>query len=225
MNLFRTLLPLPRLQKPLHCSFCEKEQRAVQKLIAGPHAVLICDECVRICDEILVGEDISPGDRRISPASRKYVNASEHIAGIRKLIDGGEYKSAGRLVRNAALITIAGLLELAGDPATSVLRRTTLAAFRGDVTWMGQDAYSTTDIGLINTSLFCYAEMRKLLQETDKSHLILRMSLDGAIVAADDAECALRALNEALAMLKRQIDSVGEKSRKTRTLTPEPPGT
>ena len=36
----------------LRCSFCNKSQRFVQRLIAGPH-VYICDECVDICLDIL----------------------------------------------------------------------------------------------------------------------------------------------------------------------------
>lgn len=36
----------------LRCSFCNKSQRDVKKLIAGP-TVYICDECVDICVDIL----------------------------------------------------------------------------------------------------------------------------------------------------------------------------
>jgi ferredoxin len=36
----------------LRCSFCNKHQRTVRKLIAGP-AVFICDECVSICVDII----------------------------------------------------------------------------------------------------------------------------------------------------------------------------
>ena len=36
----------------LHCSFCNKSQRDVRKLIAGPN-VYICDECVDICLDIV----------------------------------------------------------------------------------------------------------------------------------------------------------------------------
>ena len=35
-----------------HCSFCNKSQRDVRKLIAGPH-VYICDECVDICNDVV----------------------------------------------------------------------------------------------------------------------------------------------------------------------------
>lgn len=40
----------------VHCSFCRKSQNEVQKLIAGPVNVYICNECVEICDEILEEE-------------------------------------------------------------------------------------------------------------------------------------------------------------------------
>lgn len=37
----------------LRCSFCNKTQNQVKKLIAGPNGTYICDECVGICSEIL----------------------------------------------------------------------------------------------------------------------------------------------------------------------------
>ena len=39
----------------LKCSFCNKSQRDVRKLIAGP-TVYICDECVDICLDIIAEE-------------------------------------------------------------------------------------------------------------------------------------------------------------------------
>ena len=36
----------------LRCSFCNKSQTDVKKLIAGP-TVFICDECVEVCNEII----------------------------------------------------------------------------------------------------------------------------------------------------------------------------
>src|SRR6266571_3031966 len=39
----------------LRCSFCNKDQRDVKKLIAGP-TVYICDECVDICLDIIAEE-------------------------------------------------------------------------------------------------------------------------------------------------------------------------
>ncbi len=37
----------------IKCSFCGKTQNLVRKLIAGPAGVFICDECIKICDNIL----------------------------------------------------------------------------------------------------------------------------------------------------------------------------
>jgi ATP-dependent Clp protease ATP-binding subunit ClpX len=42
-------------QEPLHCSFCLKSQHEVQKLIAGPGFIFICDECVALCDAYVAG--------------------------------------------------------------------------------------------------------------------------------------------------------------------------
>jgi ATP-dependent protease Clp ATPase subunit len=39
----------------LHCTFCNKSQHAVNKLIAGPK-VFICDECVELCRGIIDSE-------------------------------------------------------------------------------------------------------------------------------------------------------------------------
>ena len=40
----------------IRCSFCNKTQNQVRKLIAGPAGVYICDECIDICAEIMEEE-------------------------------------------------------------------------------------------------------------------------------------------------------------------------
>ena len=42
-------------RKQLRCSFCNKTQDQVRKLIAGPN-VYICDECIELCSEIIEEE-------------------------------------------------------------------------------------------------------------------------------------------------------------------------
>lgn len=44
----------------LTCSFCGKTQHEVQKLVSGP-AVFICDECVGLCNKIIVQAGPGPG--------------------------------------------------------------------------------------------------------------------------------------------------------------------
>ena len=43
---------------PLRCSFCNKDQNDVRKLIAGP-TVFICDECVDVCNDIIADDNRS----------------------------------------------------------------------------------------------------------------------------------------------------------------------
>lgn len=40
----------------VRCSFCNKSQAQVRKLIAGPNGTYICDECVDVCAEIIEEE-------------------------------------------------------------------------------------------------------------------------------------------------------------------------
>ena len=40
----------------IRCSFCNKTQNQVRKLIAGPNGTYICDECIDVCNEILEEE-------------------------------------------------------------------------------------------------------------------------------------------------------------------------
>lgn len=51
---------------PKCCSFCGKTQDMVQKLIAGPNDVYICDECVDVCQDIIteeLAEELSSTDQ------------------------------------------------------------------------------------------------------------------------------------------------------------------
>src|SRR5688572_15064301 len=49
-------------QAPYICSFCTRGQDEVQRLIAGPGGIFICDECVALCMQIIAEE------RAIKPA-------------------------------------------------------------------------------------------------------------------------------------------------------------
>src|SRR5690349_4903972 len=65
------------------CSFCGKSQDQVQRLIAGPGGVYICDECVELCREIIEEEQSStkprvttgkiPTPRKINEQLNQYV--------------------------------------------------------------------------------------------------------------------------------------------------------
>lgn len=51
--------------KALYCSFCNKNQHDVRKLIAGP-GVFVCDECVALCNDIIKEEVAGTPDQHVS---------------------------------------------------------------------------------------------------------------------------------------------------------------
>ena len=48
----------------VRCSFCNKTQSQVRKMIAGPNGTYICDDCVAICTEI-IEEELDFNDRAV----------------------------------------------------------------------------------------------------------------------------------------------------------------
>ena len=73
----------PRAQ--YHCSFCGKSQDMVRRLIAGPGAVYICDECVELCREIIEDEQ-QPTTRprtqsKLPPPKRIFEQLSQYVIG------------------------------------------------------------------------------------------------------------------------------------------------
>jgi hypothetical protein len=52
----KTKEPDKPLSKDVFCSFCGKSSEDSRRMIAGPNNVNICDECVEVCNKILLEE-------------------------------------------------------------------------------------------------------------------------------------------------------------------------
>ena len=68
------------------CSFCGKSQDQVQRLIAGPGGVYICDECIDLCREIIEEEQATIAKPRLQagkiPTPKKiYDQLSHYVIG------------------------------------------------------------------------------------------------------------------------------------------------
>jgi len=69
------------------CSFCTRGQEEVQRLIAGPGGVFICDECVALCTQIIAEERAtkpSPGPvklGRVPPPVRIREQLDQYVIG------------------------------------------------------------------------------------------------------------------------------------------------
>jgi len=70
------------LPKTLHCSFCGKSQHAVEKLIAGPRGVFICNECVGLCDGIIAGGKAPSGHTGFRPLDRPTAELLELLPSV-----------------------------------------------------------------------------------------------------------------------------------------------
>ena len=71
--------------QPRRCSFCNRTENQVSKLIAGPEGVYICDECVAICADI-IDESIQEDDYAEEEAAEDGINLLKP-AEIKKFLD------------------------------------------------------------------------------------------------------------------------------------------
>ena len=76
------------MRNPLEpkCSFCDKSQSQVKNLIAGANGVYICDECIKLCGEIIEKEDGKP----ISEGAKKLPTPDEMMKQLDRYIVGQE---------------------------------------------------------------------------------------------------------------------------------------
>jgi len=94
-----------------HCSFCGKNQDQVKRLIAGPGAVYICDECVELCREIIDEEAAGPAKTKVGsgqrtpPPKQIFDSLSEYVVGqeqAKKVLSVAVYNHYKRINAGAA---------------------------------------------------------------------------------------------------------------------------
>ena len=73
-----------RYDDVVRCSFCNKTQAQVRKMIAGPNGVYICDRCVDVCAEIIEEELHEAGIRynQYSVENEGKMRAEMEAAGV-----------------------------------------------------------------------------------------------------------------------------------------------
>jgi len=68
-----------------YCSFCNRSKEQVNRLIAGPESVFICDECVELCHEILEQEANETQGETLSiqslPPKEIYRRLNQYVVG------------------------------------------------------------------------------------------------------------------------------------------------
>jgi len=163
----------------VRCSFCGKTQNQVRKLIAGPNGAFICDECVDICQEIIVEEleDFGPAESNDSieinlqkPEDMKAF-LDQYVIGqdeAKKVLSVAVYNHYKRIMANPDDIDVelqkSNVLMLGPTGSGKTLLAQTLARILG-VPFAIADATTLTEAGYVGEDVENI--LLKLIQAAD----------------------------------------------------------
>lgn len=193
---------------PLRCSFCSKTADEVNRLIAGPDHVFICDECVRLCQHILDQEPLIardedfqlehiPSPREIHDYLDTYVISQERAKRVLSVAVYNHYKriNAGGSI-NDVEIEKSNILMVGPTGCGKTLLAQTLARLL-DVPFCIADATALTEAGyvgedvenillrLIQAADFDIARAEKGIIYIDEIDKITRKSGDNPSITRD----------------------------------------
>jgi ATP-dependent Clp protease ATP-binding subunit ClpX len=157
----------------LRCSFCGKSQSEVKKLIAGP-TVYICDECINLCNSIIVEEWAQERGKKFkSIAKPKEIKTQldEHVIGqekAKKILSVAVHNHCKRIEANEALGDIelqkSNILLIGPTGSGKTLLAQTLAKII-NVPFAIVDATTLTEAGYVGEDVENI--ILKLLQSAD----------------------------------------------------------
>ena len=164
----------PADESILYCSFCGKSQHEVRKMIAGP-SVLICDECVDQCNDIILEELEAettqttqglPKPREIKATLDEYVIGQEQA---KKVLSVAVYNHYKRLTIAAqpdesVEISKSNILLIGPTGSGKTLLAETLARLL-DVPFVIADATTLTEAGYVGEDVENI--IQQLLQKCD----------------------------------------------------------
>jgi ATP-dependent Clp protease ATP-binding subunit ClpX len=141
------------------CSFCNRSQDQVNRLIAGPDSVFICDECVELCREILEEETSTPKGEPLSikilPPREIYRRLNQYVVGqerAKKVLSVAVYNHYKRVLSGVFADEVelgkSNILLIGPTGCGKTLLAQTLAKIL-DVPFSIADATSLTEAGYV----------------------------------------------------------------------------
>ena len=160
----------------VRCSFCNKPQSQVRKLIAGPNGAYICDECIEVCSEIIEEEFEYDDDRRefddinlLTPEEIK-VFLDEYVIGqdeAKKVLSVAVYNHYKRIMAGSDLgvdLQKSNILMLGPTGCGKTLLAQTLAKIL-NVPFAIADATALTEAGYVGEDV--ESILLKVIQAAD----------------------------------------------------------
>ena len=158
--------------KDLHCDFCGKERSEVEKLIAGSN-VNICNECVKLCEQILVDQDDKKKEKQqnletldphlIKEFLDQHVIGQEHAKMVMAVAVASHYKRIYKSPKDIEIEKSNALLIGPTGTGKTLLAKT--IAKYCDVPFTIADATTLTEAGYVGDDV--ESVVAKLLDNAD----------------------------------------------------------
>ena len=157
----------------LYCSFCGKTKELVERLVAGPSGLYICNECIEICNEVLKETDANDVDKitnllkpvEIKEMLDKYIVGQDEAKRVLSVAVYNHYKRINASTKKDDVeIDKSNILLLGPTGSGKTLLAKTLAKIL-DVPFAVADATTLTEAGYVGEDVENI--LLKLIQNAD----------------------------------------------------------